>query len=30
MAQFIEAGTARGLDVSCAKDAPVPPFDVAP
>ena len=30
MTQFIEAGTAIGLDVSCAKDAPVPAFDVSP
>lgn len=30
MTQFIEAGTAKDLDVSCAQSAQIPPFNVAP
>jgi pimeloyl-ACP methyl ester carboxylesterase len=28
--KFINSGTTKGLDVSCAASAPVPPFDVTP
>jgi len=30
MTSFTNAGTGKGPDVSCATQAPVPPFDLAP
>jgi hypothetical protein len=27
-ARFVERGTARGLDVSCVRHVPLPPFDL--